>query len=262
MSAAGSFMSGFANSYQFQKDRAEEKARDEQDWKDRAAARDYERNQRTQARSIEGGDGSAGSTSDAWGSDARPMLALDPANAEMPAHQRAFLNGISAGESGGKYNVRYSPKGGVNFDLNGQHPQVYEPGPHGPSSAAGRYQFTWTTWRDIAGKDTPFTEKNQDIYAWKLAERDYKINTGRSLDEDLQKNGMTNDIMEVLTPTWQALKGNRGKWAATYDDSLRRYNTPAPTTAAPARSIAPQPTLGYSFGVPADTPTPIPSRRI
>lgn len=234
--AAGSFLTGFANAYQGQRDRAAAAAAREEDRADLAAWREQERGMRqadqayradelAYRRSVMGGGGSA-----------EPMRASDPVNTTLAPHQRAFLNAISDGESGGQYNIRYSPQGGQTFDLStGQHPQVYEAGPHGPSSAAGRYQFTWSTWRDIAGADTPFTEENQDAYAWQLAARDYRSRTGRDLDADLQSGGFNSDIMSALAPTWAAF-GNEGRYdryAATYNDSLSRYSTPAPAPAAP-----------------------------
>ena len=135
----------------------------------------------------------------------------------------AFLNGIAGGESAGKYNIRYTPKGGALFDLNGQHPRIYEPGPEGPSSAAGRYQFTWRTWKAVTGGNVPFTPENQDKAALVLAENDYKQRTGRNLWDDMEKEGFSPRIQKTLGPTWAALKGNWGRHQATYNESLRKY---------------------------------------
>jgi muramidase (phage lysozyme) len=144
----------------------------------------------------------------------------DPVATDLPVEARAFLNAIAGGESAGKYNVRYTPKGGALFNDLSRHPGIFEPGPHGPSSAAGRYQFTQTTWNRMGGGS--FAPENQDRRAWDLAQQDYRARTGRTLLADLQANGVTNEMLSALTPTWQAFKGNRSRHIATYRDSLTR----------------------------------------
>jgi muramidase (phage lysozyme) len=165
-----------------------------------------------------GGSSGDGATSGAAGALSVP----DPATTSLPAHKKAFLNAISAPESGGAYNVRYTPKGGVAFEENGQHPGVFEPGPAGRSSAAGRYQFVKTTWDNLTG-GAPFTRENQDAAALQLAANVYQQKTGRDLDADLQKGGMTPQIASVLAPTWAGLGDNPGKAIAQYNASLARY---------------------------------------
>lgn len=172
------------------------------------------------------GTGGANTLSGSAGRDrlgsAKPFKVDDPAAEDLAPHQRAFLNAVSGGESGGAYNVRYTPRGPAYFNDLSAHPGIFEPGPHGKTSASGRYQFTKTTWDGMGGGD--FSPANQDRMAWKLAQRDYGARTGRNLDSDLQAGGLTPQIMETLTPTWQAFKGNRGRHAATYRDSLGRYS--------------------------------------
>lgn len=246
MSGAGSFLTSFATSYQGTQDRKNALLREERDDARRAEDREFMRENRDYDRRTTGGAG------DSWGANAEPFRASDPVNTNLEPYLRAFLNSVAGGESAGVYNVRYSPNGGQNFDLSGGHPRIFEPGPHGKSSAAGRYQFTWTTWKDVAGKDTPFTPENQDAYAWQLADERYRALTGRNLGDVLQREGLTNEVMETLTPTWQAFKGNRARWASTYTDSLARLSgtpgTPAPrSTANPAAALAP----ALSFGMPA-----------
>lgn len=176
----------------------------------------------------------------------------DPVATDMPAHQRAFLNAISVDESGGKYNIRYTPRGGEEFDLStGQHPRIYEPGPHGPSSAAGRYQFTWDTWDELGGG--PFTPEMQDRRAWQLAEQRYMANTGRSLDQDLQTRGLTPDTLQTLSPTWQAFKSKPLQKQAVYNDSLARFQGAGPTRPAPgadADALTPLEQLARNLGFP------------
>jgi muramidase (phage lysozyme) len=116
--------------------------------------------------------------------------------------QAAFLDTVAARESGGRYNIRYSPSGGTLFQGYNQHPRVAEPGPHGPSTAAGRYQFTYDTWKRVAGENTPFTPVNQDYYALKLAEQRY----GPNLWNDLERGGLTRDVLQKLAPTWAAFR--------------------------------------------------------
>lgn len=177
-----------------------------------------------------GGDARRSADFDPTGSartrDAKPFKTGDPVATDLPAHAKAFLNATAGGESGGAYNIRYTPRGGKHFELNGEHPRIFEPGPHGKSSAAGRYQFTATTWDSMGGGE--FTPENQDRKAWALAQKDYKARTGRDLDGDLQKYGMTDSIQSVLTPTWQAFKGQRGRHRATYEQSLARYKSGDP----------------------------------
>jgi muramidase (phage lysozyme) len=156
----------------------------------------------------------------------RGGIATDPVNLSIPPVGRALLNAIARGESAGRYDIRYSPRGGVPFDLStGQHPRIFEPSPHGRSSAAGRYQFTWSTWRDFAGANTPFTPENQDRYAWALAQRTYRNNTGRDLATDLEQQGFTPRIAQALAPTWHALNVNFEKNKQAFDSSYARYRS-------------------------------------
>lgn len=154
----------------------------------------------------------------------------DPVAEGMQPYQKAFLNAVAGGESGGRYNVRYTPKGGVDFEGFGQHPGIMEDGPHGPSSAAGRYQFTKSTWDEMGGGS--FEPAMQDKRAWALAETRYKATTGRELGADLQGGGLTSDMLAALTPTWQAFGKNPERHIATYQDSMNRYQPSAPASAA------------------------------
>lgn len=246
----GGFLSGFANGFSDERDRRAADLRRQQARQDRLDARQTDwadvldgGGSGRQAGPGAGGTGGSSRRDGDMGAPAR-MQTQDPVNMTLTPYQRAFINSIAPGESAGKYNVRYTPDGGTTFDLNGTHPRIYENGPAGQSSAAGRYQFVWSTWKDIAGADTPFTPENQDLYAWKLAARDYLKNTGRSLDEDLQRDGLTPSIQHALNSTWTSF-GNSRVAGSTYADSLARYSQSAqqPAAARPAtgRSIIPQP---------------------
>ena len=127
---------------------------------------------------------------------------------------RAFLNTTSSYESpGGAYNIRYDGKGGTTFDDYSDHPRVPVERPDGrTSTAAGRYQFTATTW-DALVKEmnaqgyniTDFSPVNQDRVAWYLAQKDFARKTGKSLEQVLA-TGNAADLEEVrvsLTGTWE-----------------------------------------------------------
>lgn len=167
------------------------------------------------------------------GSTAPYDVSSDPVAEGLAPQERAFLNAIAGGESGGRYNVRYTPRGGASFESYDQHPGIYEEGPHGRSSAAGRYQFVKSTWDGLGGG--AFTPERQDRAALELARRDYRARTGRDFDADLSSQGLTDDMIDALSPTWAALASNRDRHAATYRASLDRYRTPpAPAETASA----------------------------
>ena len=237
-SPVGDFLSSFSTSFTKRKDYLRQKqALDE--------GRDAYR-----ADMYAGGyQGSDGGNSGAVGPAAgrRAMSVADPASVNMPSYQRAFLNTIAGPESNGAYDVRYSPQGGKAFDPEQGHPRIFEPTKEGKkSSAAGRYQFTWTTWKGLAGADTPFTPENQDQYAWKLAVQDYSRNSGgRDLAADLQSGVPVEEIMGQLGGTWEAFQNRERlpEYARVYADSMARYSTP---TAPVARSI--NSPLGLSLG--------------
>lgn len=153
---------------------------------------------------------------------------------DIPQHGAALLVAIGAPESNGKYNVRYTPNGGVEFSDLSKHPNIREKILHGPhagetSDAAGRYQFLSSTWygKDgnpgvaqlIGAKD--FSEQSQDRGAWYLAQDDYFARTrGRSLDADLKTNGLTPEILSKLADTWEGLKVNPKKAIAAYNATM------------------------------------------
>lgn len=155
-------------------------------------------------------------SSGALGASAPNMM--DPLNLPAAASQLTpeavgFLNATALGESNGRYDIRYDGSAtGASFDTStNQHPRISVPGPAGPSTAAGRYMFTGSTWDNVAGAGTPFTKENQDLMAWKLATQDYRKRTGRDLQTDLSKNGLTPEIMNSMKGTWTAY-GNTGAY--------------------------------------------------
>lgn len=157
----------------------------------------------------------------------------DPHYSGLTDAEKAFLNTIAAKESAGNYNVRFTPRGAATFDSYEQHPRIFEPTGDGrQSSAAGRYQITATTWEEqryanIHGGD--FSPENQDRVALQLAKDRYKAATGKDLSAELEQNGMTPEIVTVLSPTWAALKVGRKGHIDTYNSEFERISgQPAP----------------------------------
>ena len=145
-----------------------------------------------------------------------------PAADTLSPVQKAFLNATSSGESGGKYNVRYSPRGPVTVADMSKHPGIMEAGPHGPSSAAGRYQFTKSTWNSLGGGS--FDPVTQDIRAWQLADRDYYAKTRRDLKTDLEMEGFSPKIARALSGTWVSFKTGYRKNRDVFNKSLEQYS--------------------------------------
>lgn len=209
---------------------------------DREAAREGERAGREAARAgrvhlnVEGGGGGTVAPG-------KPYKTDDPVATDLPPQARALLNAIAGPESGGSYNVRYTPQGGAYFEDMSRHPGIFEtvqPGMAGSgkrSSAAGRYQFVKTTWDGLGGGD--FSPANQDRRAWQLAQQDYRNRTGRSLLADLEGGGVTSGMLSALTPTWEGLGKNRDRHIATYNDSLVRM-TGRGELPPPQQDVTPQ----------------------
>lgn len=148
---------------------------------------------------------------------------------DLAPEKRAVLAGIAVGESAGRYNNRYSAGQGHVIDVNAPHDGKMYPGPEGPSSASGKYMFTVTTWKRIwNGQNPPMTPENQDKAALMLAEQDYKARTGGDLWEDVKKEGFSNRIQAQLAPTWAALKHNRARNAATFNEALTKAGAQLP----------------------------------
>jgi muramidase (phage lysozyme) len=130
----------------------------------------------------------------------------------VPRPVRAFLNTISGkGLEGADYNVIV---GGKRFKDFSKHPGVVGiVTAQGPSTAAGRYQFTQTTWKDMQrqypGEFEDFSPETQDKAAWYLARDDYMKKTGRDLSADLESKdiGVIRNIGKVLSGRWSSLEG-------------------------------------------------------
>lgn len=196
-------------------------------------------------------------------------MSSDPVNPNLKPVERALLNAISSGESGGKYNIRYAPGGGKTFEPTGDHPRIFENSPNGPSSAAGRYQFVATTWDGLpkeAKGDGRFTPENQDTAALWLARSAYRKASGGDLDADIAVEGFSPRIQSILAPKWEAFKyeGKRSKYEAVFRNSLEKYSrTPPVDTPTPDDSVVP-PTQGtivqrqpLQIGVPSAQAAPV-----
>lgn len=142
---------------------------------------------------------------------------------DLRPHETAFLNALAGPESAGKYNVRYTPAGGATFNSFADHPRVYEKGPDGPSSAAGRYQFVADTWDKAIPsqfKQGGFTPENQDHAALWYARQVYHEKTGGDLDQELMANGVSNKVVAALGNTWRGLRDNPRKARSWYKATL------------------------------------------
>lgn len=130
---------------------------------------------------------------------------------EIPPAAAGLLNSIANSESGGAYNVLYGGKTFSSFADHPNSPQTILSGPHAgeKTTAAGRYQFTYSTWKRaqkaLGLKD--FSPMNQDRAAWWLAQQDYRSRTGRDLLSDLNSGNpdILSGIGPALSGTWTSL---------------------------------------------------------
>ncbi|WP_316172969.1 glycoside hydrolase family protein [Bradyrhizobium sp. SZCCHNRI2049] len=156
--------------------------------------------------------------------------------------------------------------GGQTFSNYGDHPRVVGVvTKNGPSTAAGAYQFTKTTWDEVVSRygadfvkgpngKVPFTPENQDRMAWYLAQDRYaRLTGGRSLQTDLQSPVEHQRILNVLSNEWTSLPGGiepnkaTGGQLSTLGKELARAgaplasapNAPATTGSAPAPAAGP-----------------------
>ncbi|MGO4172520.1 hypothetical protein [Bosea sp. TAF32] len=187
------------------------------------------------------------------------MFAANPVTEGLAPWQTALLNTIAGPESAGKYNIRYTPNGGATFDGYDQHPGIFEATADGKrSSAAGRYQFTKTTWDDVPAEakgDGKFTPENQDRAALWLASRDFNSRTGLDLGEVLQRDGMTPDVVRALAPTWQAFaKGDPSKFISAYNTNLTNPGLGGGSSDPDAANKPAPNALRAQFNAPGNTP--------
>jgi muramidase (phage lysozyme) len=134
---------------------------------------------------------------------------LPNSSSDIPPEGRALLDTIAGTESPG-YDVIY---GGQRFTDFSKHPNIAVEIRSGPnrgkfSTAAGRYQFLFSTWADLQEElGLPdFSPTSQDKAAWHLAQKVYENKEGRDLLADL-RNGNLDDVGPALHSTWTSLPG-------------------------------------------------------
>lgn len=191
---------------------------------------------------------------------AAPSPELDKITEGDPPEWRAFAQSVAGPESGGKFNVRYTPQGGANFDSYVAHPNVAEPIPGDPmgrtSSAAGAFQIVNSTWNSLPEETRQNFEPGTQYSAFKqIARRDYAANTRRDLDADL-KAGNLGAIAQGLKGTWPVI----GMAMKAYPTLYASYAQSDPAVQA-AQSAPPVPALGgpangMTPGRPSPAPTP------
>ena len=148
------------------------------------------------------------------GGTVREATGQDVVAAGVLPHERGFLNAVSRGESGDRYNIRYGGESGPQtFEDFSDHPRVFVQRPDGRvSSAAGRYQFTATTWDQVASTLglTSFSPENQDRAAIYLARQRYNSQRagGLTFDEALQSGDRATilTVRDSLAETWEAFE--------------------------------------------------------
>lgn len=166
-----------------------------------------------------------------------PPTGEDVVAAGLDPIARTMLNIISGPESGGKYNVRYSPEGAQTFSDFSKHPEIFEQGPDGPSSAAGRYQFTATTWKEAVALAaaqgvmiTDFSEESQDrVGAIWLPHIYKKRSGGRDIYSDLASRDFDTiaNVRKVLIPEWRGLANiNDLDFVAQVNGGVEKGGTP------------------------------------
>ena len=166
---------------------------------------------------------------------------MSTADVSLSPQERALLDTLAIGnpnETGHWESPSYNTiVGGKKFESFADHPGIFG---LGNSSAAGRYQFTKTTWDLVVDKynkenpDNPikdFSPLNQDRAALWLAKDDYKRRTGgRDLMEDL--NSPPENFGELIkaglggigtNTTWEILqKRNAFEIEKAFNENLAR----------------------------------------
>ena len=132
----------------------------------------------------------------------------------LSPQQRGILNVIAKEESAGSYTVRWSGPGATpqHFSDFSDHPRIFVDNGHGDvSSAAGRYQFTASTWDSLPAylREGGFTPINQDRAALYLAEKRFnqQLGAGEMTFQQIVNGGTDAQLLSIksaLSPTWAA----------------------------------------------------------
>jgi muramidase (phage lysozyme) len=158
---------------------------------------------------------------------------------------KALMDTISGPESAGQYDRRYHPTGVRRFSDYSAHPNIGERIGAGPnegkfSTAAGRYQITNSTWKNIAPRMglEDFSPQSQDLAGWGLAQGRY----GAGLDQDLASMdpATLGQVGKKLSKEWTSLPGGieqqlgPNSFANSYLDSYANLAPSHPETTAQA----------------------------
>lgn len=146
----------------------------------------------------------------------------------LPTEAKAFLDTISLYEAR-DYDIivgegMYGAPG--KFTDYSKHPNVIGMRTvEGPSTAAGRYQFVYSTWQELQknypGQFKDFSPITQDRAAWRYAQDVYKQKTGRDLTEAL-RSGNIKTVQNTLRKIWIGF-GLDKNVAENYAKALGRY---------------------------------------
>lgn len=126
-----------------------------------------------------------------------------------------FTHEVRGYKGYGEY-LKYTAEGRAAMALSLQgkrpHPQIYYRGPHGKSSAAGRYQYVYSTWKGLMGAATPMTVANQDAALIKsLKEIGVYDNIIRGDFEGAFKNKRLASTWASIPLGWSSAKALQGK---------------------------------------------------
>ena len=147
------------------------------------------------------------------------------ASSNLSAEEKAILETIAGGESGGRYDIiNYVAGGGTPayFSDFSKHPFEGQKG----YTAAGRYQILASNY-DIYSKQagvSDFSPESQDKVALEFAKDVYKRQTGGNLVEDIKNPELHESITNVLKPTWHGIKG--GSYLGSAYESFKTQKTP------------------------------------
>ena len=173
---------------------------------------------------LPGGQGDPGGLAKRQGPPSAPDTDTDPNHPSR--EERALLNMIARRESNGDYNaINYKAKDSLKKGTmqitgdSGHHPFEGQSG----TTAAGRYQMLWNTWKTAAkwaGVDPEnFSPGNQDLAALALAKWAYKKKYGGDLSKDIKDPKLLAQVIDGLTP-WSVKSGGPGFTTQHYASAL------------------------------------------
>jgi len=173
---------------------------------------------------LPGGQGDPGGREKRQGPPAAADTDSDPDH--ISREERALLNMIARRESSDDYNaINYKAKDALKKGKmqitgdTGHHPFEGQSG----TTAAGRYQMLWNTWKTAAkwaGVDPEnFSPGNQDRAALALAKWAYKNKYGGDLSKDIKDPKLLARVIDGLTP-WSVKSGGPGFTTQHYASAL------------------------------------------